>query len=178
MPTWLIDRARSRVGFSVKHLVIATIHGQFRDYRGTIELDPADFTRSRFEGEIEVASIDTANADRDAQLRTNDFLCVRQFPQLRFRSERIEPAGRGAYRVTGALTVRGTTRPIALEVSYKGDGASVRLSARGVLLRKDFGLELGPVLEAGGLAIGEKVKLEVEVTLLAERAAGASLSRD
>jgi polyisoprenoid-binding protein YceI len=164
MPTWLIDRTRSRVGFSVKHMVIATIHGQFREYRGTIEFDPGDFTGARFSGEIDVGSIDTDNADRDGQLRANDFLAVRKYPHIRFHSERIEGA-RGQYRVTGALTVRGMTRPVQLETSVVPSGAGWKLSARGVVLRKDFGLDLGPLLNTAGLAVGEKVKLELDVVL-------------
>jgi polyisoprenoid-binding protein YceI len=173
MPTWLIDHARSHVGFSVKHMVVATIRGRFREFRGTIDLDPADFPHARISGEIDVASLDTDNRDRDAQLRSNDFLAIARFPHIRFTSGKIVPAGRGAFRVFGALTVRGVTRDVALDVGLvlgrpaANGAATLQLTAQGTLLRRDFGLELGPLLETAGLAIGDKVKLELDVRLTA-----------
>ena len=91
--SWLIDTVHSHIGFSVKHMMVATARGQFKTYSGTLHLDAKDFTRSTFEGEIDVASIDTGNADRDNHLRNNDFFDVASHPKITFKSTRIESKG-------------------------------------------------------------------------------------
>ena len=159
---WQIDQSRSHVGFSVKHMMIATIRGRFTSYRGNVRLDADDFTRSQFDGEIDVASIDTGNRDRDAELRANDFLNIARFPKVSFHSRSIERRGRDTYQVTGDLTVRGVTRPVSLEVAFTGatkpapGKAVATLRARGTINRKDFGVNLSPLLETGGLAVGTR----------------------
>jgi polyisoprenoid-binding protein YceI len=166
---WQIDSAHTHVGFSVRHMMVTTVRGQFRNYRGKVNLDPKDFTRSTFEGEIDVASIDTGNADRDNHLRTNDFFDAPNHPKIRFRSTSIEAKGDNDYVVHGAITIRGVEKPIALQVEYLGTsknpyGKTVAgLSARGTVNRKDFGVNFNAVLETGGVAIADKVNLEVEV---------------
>jgi polyisoprenoid-binding protein YceI len=122
--SWSIDTVHSHVGFSVKHVMVTTVRGQFKSYRATeVNLDPQDFTRSSFAGEIDVTSIDTGNADRDNHLRTN-----------------------GVAKNPYGKTVTG-------------------FSAHGVVNRKDFGVSFNALLETGGVAVGEKVKLEVEIEL-------------
>jgi polyisoprenoid-binding protein YceI len=170
---WRIDPDRSRIGFSVRHMVVTTIHGSFRGYRGSVEIDLTDFTRSRFEGEVDVASVDTGNRERDAELRRNEFFAVAQHPNIKFVSERIAARGRGLYELVGALEIRGVKRRVAVELEMRrpapqASAARVHLKARGVLNRRDFGVSLGPVLEIGGLAVGDKVKLEVDVEAVAE----------
>jgi polyisoprenoid-binding protein YceI len=170
---WNIDTVHSHVGFSVKHLMVSTVRGQFRKYSGTLELDPKDFTRSRFAGEIEVASIDTGNADRDNHLRTNDFFDATNHPKILFKSGAIEAKGGGEFTVRGDITIRGVTQPITLDVEFSGTaknpyGKTVAgLSARGTLNRKDFGVSFNAVLETGGVAVAETVKLEVEIEAIA-----------
>jgi polyisoprenoid-binding protein YceI len=167
--SWLIDNVHSHVGFSVKHMMVATARGQFKDYRGTFKLDPKDFTRSTFEGEVDVASIDTGNADRDNHLRNNDFFDVPNHPKMTFKSSSIEPKGEGEYVVHGDLTIRGVTRPVAFEVEFHGTsknpyGKTVAgLGARATIQRKDFGVSFNKLLETGGVAVSEKVKLELDV---------------
>ena len=117
---WNIDTVHTHVGFSVKHMMVSTVRGQFKTYRGTIQLDPKDFTRSRFEGEIDVASIDTNNSDRDNHLRTNDFFDVPNHPKIRFVSTEIAAKSGGEYLVHGDLTIRGVTKNVALDVEYHG----------------------------------------------------------
>jgi len=170
---WQIDNVHTHVGFSVRHMMVTTVRGQFRGYRGKLNLDPTDFTRSSFEGEIDVASIDTGNPDRDNHLRTNDFFDAPNHPKIRFRSTKIEPKGDNEYVVHGAITIRGVEKPIALDVEYLGTsknpyGKTVAgLSARGTLNRKDFGVSFNAVLETGGVAIGDKVNLQVDVEAVA-----------
>jgi polyisoprenoid-binding protein YceI len=178
--TWQIDNVHSHVGFSVKHMMVTTVRGQFRNYRGKVNIDPKDFARSTFEGEIDVASVDTGNPDRDNHLRTGDFFDVQNHPTITFKSTKIEAKDDGQYAVTGDITIRGVTRPIVLDVEYLGTaknpyGKTVAgLSVRGTLNRKDFGVNFNAVLETGGVAVGEKVKLEVDVEAVAVEATVAA----
>jgi polyisoprenoid-binding protein YceI len=176
-PEWIIDTAHTHVGFSVKHMMVTTVRGQFKSYRGALTLDVQDFARSRFEGEIDVASVDTGNADRDAHLRTSDFFDAPNHPTIAFKSTRIEPKSEGEYVVTGDLTIRGVTKPVTLEVELHGTsknpyGKTVAgLSARGTINRKDFGVSFNALLETGGVAVGEKVKLEIDLEAVQVEAA-------
>lgn len=170
---WQIDNVHSHVGFSVKHMMVTTVRGQFRSYRGKVNLDPKDFARSTFEGEIDVASVDTGNPERDNHLRTGDFFDAQNHPAITFKSSRIVPKDDGQYEVTGNITIRGVSKPIVLDVEFLGTsknpyGKTVAgLSVRGTLNRKDFGVNFNAVLETGGVAVGEKVKLEVDVEAVA-----------
>jgi polyisoprenoid-binding protein YceI len=174
--TWLIDDVHSHVGFSVKHMMVTTVRGQFKSYRGVLSLDPVDFTKSSFQGEIDVASIQTGNADRDNHLRTNDFFDVQSHPTIQFKSEKIEARGDGEYVVRGALTIRGVTKDVALEVEFLGTsknpyGKTVAgFSARGTLNRRDFGVSFNTILESGGVAVAEKVKIEIDIEAVQQEA--------
>jgi polyisoprenoid-binding protein YceI len=175
--SWQIDNLHTHVSFSVKHMMVSNVRGQFKEYRGTLDLDPADFTRSKLEGEIEVASIDTGNAQRDQHLRTGDFFDASNHPKITFKSTRIEPKGGSEYVLHGDLTMRGVTRPIAFDVEYFGMTKNIMgktvagLSARGTVNRKDFGVSYNAVLEGGGLALAEKVKIEIDAELVAPEVA-------
>ena len=178
--SWLIDEVHTHISFSAKHMMVTTVRGQFRKYRGKLELDPTDFSRSTFEGEIDVASIDTGVAQRDDHLRNSDFFDAPNHPHITFKSTRIEPKGEGEFVVHGDITIRGVTRPIALDVEFHGTsknpyGKTVAgLSVRGSINRKDFGVSFNSVLETGGVAVGEKVKLELDVeAVAAEKTAAA-----
>ena len=175
--SWSIDPVHTHVSFSARHMMVTTVRGQFKQYRGTVNFDPADFTRSSFEGEIDVASIDTGNAQRDDHLRTSDFFDAPSHPKITFKSTRIEPKGDGEYIVHGDITIRGVTKPLALEVEFHGVsknpwGQTVAgLSAHASVNRKDFGVNYNAVLEAGGVAISEKVKIEIDAELVAPQVA-------
>lgn len=172
--SWSLDPIHTHIGFSVKHMMVSTVRGEFRAYRGELNLDAQDFARSTFAGEIDVASIDTGNQDRDNHLRTGDFFDAAAHPKILFRSSRIEPRGEGEYTVHGELTMRGVTRPVELEVEFHGTAKNpygqtiAGLSVRGTLNRKDFGVSFNAVLETGGVAVSEKVKLEVDVEAIAD----------
>ena len=179
---WNLDPVHTHIGFSVKHMMVTTVRGQFRAYRGAVRLDPKDFSRSSFEGEIDVASIDTGVADRDNHLRSNDFFDAPNHPKIKFKSSRIEAKGEGEYVVHGDITIRGVTKPIALDVEFHGTsknpyGKTVAgLTASGSINRKDFGVSFNALLETGGVAVGEKVKLEVEVEVVYVEEAVAAAS--
>ncbi len=166
---WNIDTTHTRIGFSVKHMMVSTVRGEFKSYSGKLNLDTEDFTRSSVEGEIEVASIDTNNADRDNHLRANDFFDAPSFPKITFKSTRIERKGDDEYVVYGDLTIRGVTKEVALNVEVSGIhknpwGQTVTgFSATGSIDRKDFGVNFNAPLETGGVLVGEKVKIELDV---------------
>ncbi len=165
---WNVDSTHTHVGFSVKHMMVTTVRGQFKSYRGTLQLDTEDFTKSVFEGEIDVVSIDTQNADRDTHLRANDFFDAPNFPKITFKSTTITSKG-DDYVVTGDLTIRGVTKPVDLEVEFAGTsknpyGQTVAgISARATINRKDFGVSFNALLETGGVAVGEKIKIEIDL---------------
>jgi polyisoprenoid-binding protein YceI len=172
--TWKIDTLHTHVGFSVRHMMVSTVRGQFKTYTGTVSLDAADFAKSRFEGEVDVASIDTGVTDRDNHLRTNDFFDAPNHPKITFKSTAIKDKGEGEYVVSGDLTIRGVTKPVDLDVSFHGTSKNLQgqtvagLTASGVINRKDFGVSFNAVLETGGVAVAEKVKIEIEAEAILE----------
>ena len=175
---WDIDVGHSAIHFWVRHLVISKVHGRFTRWTGTLALDEQDLTRSSVDVRIEAASLDTQVADRDTHLRSADFLDVAKHPELTFRSKRLEKAGEG-YRVVGDLTIRGVTREVTLEAEFGGSakdpwgGRRAGFTARTSLDRRDFGLTWNAALEAGGVLVGEKVEVSLEVEAL-QQAAGAA----
>ena len=171
--TWTVDSVHSHVGFSVRHMMVTTVRGQFHTYSGQASLDATDFTKSSFSGEIDVTSIDTANSDRDNHLRTGDFFDVARFPKIGFTSSAITKQGDGEFKVTGQLTLRGVTKPVELVVEFAGTSKNPRtgqtvagLSARGSISRKDYGMEFNAVLDTGGLMVSDGVKLELDLQLV------------
>ena len=168
MSIWDIDPSHSTVGFTVRHLVIAKVHGRFGKFSGVVELEEGDLLRSKINVSIDVDSIDTREPQRDAHLKSPDFFDAAKFPTMTFASRSIERAGEG-YRMTGDLSIHGVTRPVTLEVE---DGGRVKdpwgndraaFSAKGRIDRKDFGLTWNQVLEAGGLTVGDRVDIDLEV---------------
>ena len=176
---WDIDVGHSAIHFWVRHMVISKVHGRFAKWSGAIELDENDLPRSSVAVRIEAASIDTQVADRDAHLRSPDFLDAAAHPEIAFSSKRIEAAAAGAYRVTGDRTIRGVTREVTLEAEFGGSGTDpwgnrrAGFSARASIDRREFGLVWNAALEAGGVLVGEKVELMFEVEAVRARS-GAS----
>ncbi len=176
---WTIDASHTDVEFAVRHLMISTVKGRFADVSGMIELDPERPAEARAEVTVQVASIDTRNADRDAHLRSPDFFDVDEHPVMTYRSRRVEPVGHGKLRVFGDLTIRGTTREVPLTVTpgglVKDPWGNVRVgySATAVINRSEFGLTWNKALETGGVLVGEEVKINLELELVrqAEQAA-------
>jgi len=165
---WDIDVSHSAVHFYVRHMVISKVHGRFAKWTGALQLDPQDLTRSSVEVAIDAASIDTQVADRDAHLRSPDFLDVATHPQITFRSKRIEKAGDG-YRVVGDLRLHGVVREVTLEAEFAGTGKDpwgnerAGFSAKAALDRREFGLVWNAALETGGVLVGEKVEIAIEL---------------
>jgi polyisoprenoid-binding protein YceI len=166
---WNIDPTHSDVHFSVRHMVVSKVRGRFAKFSGALHLDDDDLTRSAVEATIDAASIDTGTTERDAHLRSADFFDVEKYPELRFRSTRVEKVGDDRYRVAGELTIRDVTRPVSLDVEYGGRAKDpwgnerVGFVAKASLDRKDFGLGWNQVLEAGGVLVGDRVELELDI---------------
>jgi len=167
--TWQIDPSHSAIGFSVRHMVVSKTRGRFTRWSGQIRFDPKNPAASSVEVTIDPASIDTADAQRDAHLRSPDFFDVEKYPAASFRSTTIEDRGGDRYRISGDLTVHGVTKPVVLEATYEGSGKDPWGGQRSGFLattsidRKDFGLEWNKALDTGGLLVGEKVDLTLEI---------------
>jgi len=161
-------------------MVFAKVRGRFASWSGELKLDLDDLTRSSVTVDIDAKSIDTAVADRDTHLRSADFLDVERFPKLRFVSKRIESLGENRYRIHGDLTIRDVTREVALETEYAGTAKDpwgnqrAAFSASTSINRKDFGLTWNQALETGGVLVGEKVDIELDVEAVHNAAAKAS----
>jgi len=158
--------------------VVSKVRGRFGKHSGTITLDDADITRSSVEVSIDASSIDTGVADRDTHLRSPDFFDVEKFPELHFGSKRIEQVEDARYRVVGDLTIRGVIREVALDVEYGGRGKDpwgnerVGFVAKTSIDRKEFGLTWNQLLETGGILVGDRVDIELDIQ--AVRAAAQS----
>ena len=177
---WKIDTTHSSVGFAVRHMMFAKVRGRFTGFTGSVHLDPNDLRRSKITAEIDAASIDTGVADRDAHLRSPDFFDAASFPTLRFVSTRIERIEGERYRLHGELTIRDVTRPIAIDVEYAGHAKDpwgnerAAFSASASLDRREFGLKWNQALEAGGVLVGERVEIELEIQAVQQAAQKAA----
>jgi polyisoprenoid-binding protein YceI len=166
--TWTIDPAHSNVEFGVRHMMISTVTGHFTGIEGTFDLDESDFSASSVNVRIDASTIDTRNDDRDAHLRGEDFFHVEEFPAITFESRSVEGTSDNV-RIVGDLTMRGTTQRVALEGEELGRGTDpwgnprVGFKASTTVNRKDFGLTWNQALEAGGVLVGDKVRITVEI---------------
>jgi polyisoprenoid-binding protein YceI len=170
-PAWTIDAAHTDILFSAKHMMVTTVRGKFHDVDGTLFLDENDPTRSSADIRITAASLSTGVDPRDAHLRSADFLDADNYPFIDFRSTAVEHVKGDAYRITGELTIRETTRPVTFDATFLGfyagmqGGRRAGLSARTRINRKDWGLGWNVALEAGGWLVGEDVTIEIEVAV-------------
>jgi polyisoprenoid-binding protein YceI len=177
---WNIDSSHSGVNFSVRHMVVAKVRGRFAKYAGKVDLDESDFTRSVVDVTIDASSIDTGTAQRDDHLRSPDFFDVARFPELRFQSKRIEQLADDRFRMIGDLTIRDATREIALDVEYGGRAKDpwgnerAGFVAKASIDRKEFGLGWNQVLEAGGVLVGDRIEIELDVQAVKAAASQAA----
>lgn len=170
--SWSIDPAHTESSFTVRHMVISSVKGQFQKTTGTVNLDDKDVTKSTVEATIDVNSIDTRVPDRDNHLKSPDFFDAANHPDITFKSTKIEKAGKGKLKVTGNLTIRETTKPVVLMVegptaAVKDPGGNLRrgLVATTEINRQDFGLKWSKMVEAGPV-VADKVKIEIDAELL------------
>jgi polyisoprenoid-binding protein YceI len=176
MTTYSIDNAHSDVSFSVRHMMFAKVRGHFTKWSANLAFDPAKPAGSSVEVSIDAASIDTREPQRDGHLRSADFLDAENFPKITFKSRKVETAGTGHYKVIGDLAIRGVTREVLLDVEEGGRGKDpwgnerVAFLAKTTINRADFGLKWNQALEAGGVLVGEKVEVEIDVQAVAAKA--------
>ncbi|HET9596423.1 MAG TPA: YceI family protein [Anaeromyxobacteraceae bacterium] len=174
--TWQVDGAHSAVNLTVRHMVISKVRGRFTKWNAKLALDTGDLSRSSVEVEIDAASIDTGVADRDAHLRSADFLDAAKYPALTYRSKRVEAVSGDRLRVVGDLTIRGTTREVVLDVEYGGQGKDpwgnqrAGFTASTSINRKDFGLTWNQALETGGVLVADRVDIEIELQAVRQAA--------
>jgi len=165
---WKLDPSHTIAEFSAKHLMITTVKGRITDIEGIIYTDEKDLNNSSVEATLKAISLDTRTDQRDQHLRSADFLDVEKFPEIRFRSTRIQ-GDRQSFKLTGDLTIRDVTKPITLDVEFEGQtkdpwgGERVGFSATGKIDRREFGLTWNQALEAGGVVVGNDIKISLEV---------------
>jgi polyisoprenoid-binding protein YceI len=169
---WTIDKSHSRIGFSVKHMMISTVHGQFKDFDGKVDINDSDLTHSHLEGSVQAASVDTQDSNRDAHLRSADFFDAEKYPTLNFVSTRIAKKSEDQYHVTGNLTIKDVTREVTFDVTEEGRGKDpwggqrIGFTGQMGLNRKDFGLNWNVALEAGGWLVHEQVKINIDLEVV------------
>jgi len=179
---WTIDAAHAELGFAVRHLMLSTVRGRFGAVTGTVLVDENDPKSSKIDVTVDVASIDTRQEMRDNHLRSADFFDAANHPTMHFVSTRIEGDVSKTFKVIGDLTIRGTTRQVALEVTLEGRAKDpwgndrAGFSATGQINRHDFGLNWNQALEAGGVTVGAEVKLTLDVEIVRQAAAPASVA--
>ena len=167
--TWKIDPAHSSIDFAAKHMMISTVRGRLGAINGEIIVDESNHANSSVEVTVDVAGLTTNESNRDTHLRSADFFDTESHPEATFKSTSIEPLSEEKFRVTGDLTIRGTTRSITLDVEREGEGVDpwgnvkAAFAATTTLNRKDFGLNWNVALEAGGVLVSEKIKLEITI---------------
>jgi polyisoprenoid-binding protein YceI len=169
---YVIDTVHSEIGFSVRHAMVTNVRGAFTEYEGVLKLDGADPANSSANLAIKVASIDTNQAQRDEHLRTGDFFDAQAFPRISFRSTGAEQLDAETFRLTGDLTIKGTTKPVSIDFALGGAATDLygndRVGFEGstTIDRTDFGLTYNAALETGGVLIGEKVKLSFDISAI------------
>ncbi|HTT90708.1 MAG TPA: YceI family protein [Acidimicrobiales bacterium] len=167
-----LDVAHTRVGFSARHAMVSKVRGQFDQFDGSVYLDAENPANSRVELTIQAESIDTRNADRDNHLRSNDFLAMKEYPEITFRSTNVDKVDDTHYRITGDLTIRGVTNPVTLDFEFTGTAVDPYGNQRagfegsGTINRKDWGITWNAALDGGGVMVSDRITLEFEVEVI------------
>ncbi len=167
---WVIDPAHSQVTFSVRHLMITTVKGQFKIIRGQLHIDEQNPANSWVEAEADVASIDTRDEKRDAHLRSADFFESEKYPTITFKSTHVERVSGDEFKVTGDLTMHGVTKQVTFDGEYTGQikdtwgNQRAGLSVKTTINRKDWNLNWNVALESGGVMVSENVKIEIDLS--------------
>jgi polyisoprenoid-binding protein YceI len=174
--SYKLDLAHTRIGFSARHAMVSKVRGQFNKFDGSVYLDGENPANSHVEINIDADSIDTRNTDRDNHLRSNDFLAMKEYPEVTFRSTAVEKVDAEHYRVNGDLTIRGVTKPVAVDFEFTGlvtdnyGNQRVGFEGSATINRKDWGVSWNAALEHGGVMVSDRVNLEFEVEAIKETA--------
>ena len=170
--SWKIDPAHSQVQFTVRHMMISNVRGRFENFTGTVEFDEQDPTHSKVEVQIEAASINTKEPNRDTHLKSPDFFNAAEYPYLTFTSKRVKKVDVTHGQIIGDLTIRGLTKEVVLDVEYSGQAKSpygtisAGFSAQTKINRKDWGLNWNVALETGGWLVGDEVRIDLELEIV------------
>jgi polyisoprenoid-binding protein YceI len=176
---YTIDPAHSSIGFTVRHAMVTNVRGSFGEYEGKLVLDGTEPARSTAAIDVAIASIDTGIADRDGHLRSGDFFDAEKFPKMTFRSTGAEQLGGDKYRISGDLTIKDVTRPVAIDLEFQGSATDVYgnervgFEAGTEILRSDWGLTWNAALETGGVMVSDKVKLNFDISAIKAAAPAA-----
>ena len=169
---YVIDPAHTRIGFVARHAMVTKVRGAFNEFEGSAVVDGIDFTKSTGQLTIQAASIDTRNEQRDAHLRSNDFLAMEEFPQITFVATDLRQAAETTLELTGDLTIRGVTNSVTIPFEFEGAATdpfgNLRVGFEGstVINRKDYGITWNAALETGGVLVSDKITLEFEVSAI------------
>lgn len=170
--TWQLDASHSSIGFSVKHLMIATVKGSFGKYDVSFSGDEGDLTKASVVAKIETASIDTGNAQRDGHLRSPDFFDAEKYPEISFVGKKIVGDVFGDFKIVGDLSIHGVTKEVTLNVTFEGrakdpwGNSRFGYTAKGKINRSEFGLTWNQALETGGVMVSDEVKIAVEASFV------------
>ena len=176
---WVIDASHSQVTFTVRHMMISNVRGRFETFSGSVDFNEQDPAKSSVDVAIETASVNTRDEKRDGHLKSGDFFEAEKYPQLTFKSKRVQKTSESTGRITGDLTIRGVTKEVVLEVEYNGQAkspwgtTSAGFTASTKINRKDWGLNWNVALETGGLLVGDEVKIDIELEIVKQPEAQA-----
>ncbi len=172
MSKWIVDASHSEIGFKVKHLVVSTASGKFLSFEGTVDTSKDDFSDAKISFSADINSIHTGQEQRDGHLKSADFFDAEKFPKMSFESTSFAPASDDKYILKGNLTLHGVTKPVQLEVEFGGTEKSpfghtvAGFDVTGKIKRSDFGLTWSKLTEAGGMVVGEEVKIYASLELI------------
>lgn len=173
---YTVDAAHSSLGFTARHAMVTNVKGSFSDFEGTLHLDGADPTASTASFDVRMDSISTGSADRDTHLKSADFFDIEQHPAMTFRSTKAEALGGTSYRITGDLSILGTTKPISIDLEFNGfakdpfGNERVGFEGTGELLRSEWGLTWNAALETGGVLVSDRIKLNFDLSAIKKSA--------
>ncbi|MEV0320669.1 YceI family protein [Streptomyces sp. NPDC050658] len=169
---YTIDASHTSIGFVARHAMVTNVKGSFTDIAGTLHLDGADPSRSTASIDIKMDSIDTGSADRDGHLKSSDFFKIDEFPEMTFRSTKAEALGGDDYRITGDLTILGTTKQLSIDLEFNGAATDpfgnerVGFEGKAEILRSEWGLTWNAALETGGVLVSDKIKLNFDISAI------------
>lgn len=167
---YTIDPSHTTIGFTARHAMVTNVKGRFLDFTGTLRLDGSDPARSTASIDVVMDSIDTGSADRDGHLKSADFFKTEEFPSMTFRSTSVEALGGDDYRITGDLSILGTTKPLTIDLEFNGAAKDpfgnerVGFEGKAELLRSEWGLTWNAALETGGVLVSDKIKLNFDIS--------------
>ena len=170
--SWQIDSSHSHINFTARHMMISKVRGSFESFSGTIDFDEENLTNTSVNIEVDLASVNTRDEQRDGHLKSPDFFDVENHPTMKFVSTRVEQNDGNNGRLYGQLTIKGVTKEVVLDVEYAGIAkspwgtVSAGFSANGTINRKEWGLNWNQALETGGVLVGDKINIEIELELV------------